>query len=119
MEYAFEKLIVWQESRTLVKEIYVILKDFPRFEQYALCDQIRRAVISISSNIAEGNAKQSHKEKIHFFEIAFGSLMEVCCQIILANDLEYISPQKYEQIKIRIGKVNKLLSGLKSSLENK
>lgn len=68
MEYSFEKLIVWQESRTLVREIYVILKDFPKFEQYALCDQIRRAVISISSNIAEGNAKQSHKEKIHFLK---------------------------------------------------
>lgn len=119
MEYSFEKLIVWQESRILVKEIYVILKDFPKYEQYALCDQIRRAVISISSNIAEGNAKQSHKEKIHFFEIAFGSLMEVCCQFILARDLEYITTEQYENIKNRIGKVSKLLSGLKSSLENK
>ena len=118
MEYSFEKLIVWQESRTLVREIYVILKDFPKFEQYALCDQIRRAVISISSNIAEGNAKQSHKEKIHFFEIAFGSLMEVCCQIILAKDLDYITKEKYEPIKDKIRKVSKLLSGLKSSLTN-
>ena len=118
MEYAFEKLVVWQESRSLVKEVYILLKDFPKTEQYALCDQIRRAVISIPSNIAEGNAKQSHKEKIHFIEIAFGSLMEVCCQIILAKDLEYITKEKYEPIKDKIRKISKLLSGLKSSLTN-
>ncbi|MCQ2322963.1 MAG: four helix bundle protein, partial [Bacteroidales bacterium] len=66
-----------------------MLKKFPKLEQYALCDQIRRASISIPSNIAEGNSRNSNKEKIHYIEIAYGSLMETYCQLILSNDLNY------------------------------
>ena len=77
MLYSFEKLMAWQESRSLVKSIYVLLNKYPKYEQFALCDQIRRASISVPSNIAEGNTKNSSKERIHFIEIAYGSLMEV------------------------------------------
>ncbi len=117
MIYSFEKLLVWQESRLLVKDIYVLLKKYPQYEQFALCDQIRRASISVPSNIAEGNTKHSSKEKIRFLDIAYGSLMEVYCQLLLSNDLNYIDSDDLKSIKTQIDKVSKLLSGLKSSLE--
>ena len=70
--FSFEKLNVWQESRNLVKDIYLLLREFPMEEKYALCDQIRRAVVSVPSNIAEGAGRMSPKEKSHYIEIAFG-----------------------------------------------
>ena len=117
MIYSFEKLMAWQESRSLVKNIYILLKKYPKYEQFALCDQIRRASISVPSNIAEGNTKNSSKERIHFIEIAYGSLMEVYCQLILSKDLDYINDDDFKLIKIQVDKVSKLLSGLKTSLE--
>jgi len=119
MEYSFEKLRVWQEARVLVKEVYVLMNSFPKVEQYALCDQIRRAVISVASNIAEGNSKKTPKERLHFFDIAFGSLMEVYCQLILSNDLQYISTEQLDSIRPRINSVSQMLSGLKVSIESK
>lgn len=116
MKYSFERLIVWQEARSFVKEIYIMLNKFPKFEQYALCDQIRRASISIPSNIAEGNSRNSNKEKIHYIEIAYGSLMETYCQLILSNDLNYLSDNDLNTIKPKIDSISKLLSGLKTSL---
>ena len=87
--YSFEKLDVWQESRKLVKIVYELISKFPDVERFGLCNQIRRAVISIPSNIAEGSGKKSSKEQVHFLEIAYGSLMEVYCQIILSKDLDF------------------------------
>ena len=119
MDYSFEKLLVWKESRDLVCDVYSLLKDFPKFETYGICDQIRRAVISIPSNIVEGNIKKSVKERLHFIEISYGSLMEVYCQLIISKDLGYIKDNQFLEIKSKIDKVNKLLSGLKKSLETK
>ena len=79
-KFQFEKLNVWNESRSLVVKVYKLLDLFPNVEQYALCSQLRRAVISVPSNIAEGNSRIAIKEQIHFTEIAFSSLMEVYCQ---------------------------------------
>ena len=109
--------MAWQESRSLVKSIYALLNKYPKYEQFALCDQIRRASISVPSNIAEGNTKNSSKERIHFIEIAYGSLMEVYCQLILSKDLDYINDDDLKLIKVQVDKVGKLLSGLKMSLE--
>ena len=117
MEYSFEKLLVWKESRKLVCEVYSLLNNFPRFETYGICDQIRRAVISIPSNIVEGNIKKSLKERLHFIEISYGSLLEVYCQLIISKDLGYIDAYQFETIKPKIDAVNRLLSGLKKSLE--
>ena len=100
--FSFEKLDVWQESRDLVKEIYILLRNFPAEEKYALCDQIRRAVVSVPSNIAEGSGRMSVKEKIHFLEVAFGSLMETFCQMQIARDLEYISDEQLLNIKAKV-----------------
>ena len=116
MEFSFEKLNVFQEARVFVtKEVYLLMKKFPVEERYALCDQIRRSVSSIPSNIAEGTSRNSIKEKIHFLEIAYGSLMECFCQLTLACDLGYISPEHLEIARHRVETISKMLSGLKAS----
>lgn len=111
--FKYEKLKVWQESRTLVKNVYALINEFPSFEKFALCDQLRRAVVSISSNLAEGSGRMSSKEKIRFIEIAYGSLMEVYCQLILAQDLGYLTETKINEIKPQISKIAAMLSGLR------
>ena len=116
LEFSFEKLDVWQESRILVKEIYILLRNFPAEEKYALCDQIRRAVVSVPSNIAEGSGRMSVKEKIHFLEVAFGSLMETFCQMQIARDLEYISDEQILNVKAKVLQISKMLTGLRNSL---
>ena len=108
-KYSFEKLDVWQDARLFVKEIYTITKLFPSEERYNLCSQIQRASISIVSNIAEGLSRNSDKEKIRFIEIAYGSLMEVYCQIYISVDLLYITAQQFDELKLSIdNKTNKL-----------
>lgn len=82
--YAFEKLEVWQLSRLFVTSVYKLIAGFPHEEKYALCDQIRRAAVSVPSNIAEGSSRTYPKEQKHFIEIVYSSLMEVYCQLILA-----------------------------------
>ena len=111
--YAFENLEVWKESRLLVLMIYRIQNTFPSFERFGLGDQIRRAVVSVSSNIVEGNARYSTKEQIHFIEIAIGSLMEVYCQLILAHDLEYITATQLSECNDKIWTILKMLKGMR------
>lgn len=115
MEYQFEKLNAWQESRKMVLAVYQLLKKFPSEERFALCDQLRRAAISVPSNIAEDNGRMAVKEQIHFLEIAFGSVMEIYCQLQLAVDLGYISDEDFKQVKPLIYNTSKLISGLRSS----
>lgn len=115
MEYQFERLNAWQESRKLVAAVYQLLKRFPNEERYALCDQLRRAAISVPSNIAEGNGRIAIKEQIHFLEIAYSSVMEIYCQLQIAVDLGYISEEDFNQIKPLIYNTSKLISGLRSS----
>lgn len=111
--YSFENLEVWKKSRELVFYVYQIQSAFPHYEKYGLGDQLRRAVVSVSSNIAEGNAGYSAKEQVHFIEIAIGSLMEVYCQIVLAYDLKYITEEQLNKCNERIETVLKLLNGLR------
>ena len=117
--YSFEKLNVWQEAKKLVVDVYNLLDAFPKFEKYALCDQIRRAVVSVPSNIAEGSGRKSLKEQIHFLEISYGSLMETYNQLLIAIDLTYISEESVENIKPRIDSVAKMINGLSNSYAEK
>ena len=119
IEYSFQKLNVWKEAKILVIEVYHLLDDFPKFEKYALCDQIRHAVVSVPSNIAEGSGRKSMKEQIRFLEIAYGSLMETYNQLLIAIDLNYISDESVETIKPRIDAVAKMINGLRVSYSNK
>ena len=114
LTYSFEKLNAWQEAKKLVVEVYHLLDSFPKFEKYALSDQIRRAIVSVPSNIAEGSGRKSLKEQIHFLEISYGSLMETFNQLLIAIDLSYITEQSVELIKPRIDNVAKMINGLSS-----
>ena len=113
-KYSYKNLEAYKESKTLVKQVYALLKQFPRGEQYALCDQLRRAVISVPSNIAEGSGRYSVKEQLHFIEIAYGSLLEVECQIDIAHDVKYVSDSEFVNVNSQIDKVSTLLSGLRN-----
>ena len=115
-KYDYKQLEVYKEGKNLVKMVYKMLEKFPKEEQYALCDQLRRAVISVPSNIAEGLGRYSSKEQIHFFEIAYGSLREVDCQMDLAHDLGYITAEEVREV---VGQICCLLSALISGLRSK
>ena len=116
MAYAFENLSAWKESRKLVVTAYQLLDEFPKFEKYALCDQIRRSIVSVPSNLAEGSGRISSKEQLHFYEISYGSLMESYNQLILAADLKYIGEENLEELKPQIDAVARMLNGLRASL---
>ena len=118
-DFSFETLNVYQAVRNLVKEIYLAQKHLPKEETYALGDQIRRAAISISSNLAEGSGRSSYREKIHFIEISYGSLMEVYSQLQLGVDLNYIKQETFLALREDIINIAKMLSGLRSSFENR
>ena len=115
-KFSFEDLNAYKYSRDLVKSVYALLDKFPYSERNSLTDQLRRSVISVPSNIAEGMGRMSTKEQVHFIEISYGSLMEVLCQLQLASDLGYISEEELLEEKSQIQINAKLISGLRSSL---
>ena len=106
-------LIVYQKAKQLVIDVYKLLEQFPDSERFALCGQLRRAVVSIPSNIAEGSGRTSAKDQAHFFEMAFGSLMEVNCQMDIACDLGYINQNELNQIEEQVSRIAAMLSGLR------
>ena len=89
--YSFEKLETWKAARALVKWIYGVTKNFPLDEKYGLVLQLRRSAISVVSNIAEGSARNSPKDKAHFYQVAYSSVIEILNQLIVSNDLNFIS----------------------------
>jgi len=109
---SFTDLNAWKEAHKLVLMIYKITKNFPKEEIFGLTSQIRRAVISITSNIAEGFSRQTYKEKIQFYHIAKGSLTEVQDQLLIARDINYINKQDFNDIANQSVIVHKLLNGL-------
>ena len=115
--FSFQNLNVYNNSRLLVKDVYKLLAKYPAKEQYALCDQLRRAVISVPSNLAEGLSRKSIKEKVHFIEISYGSLMEVLCQMEISLDLNYINQVEYNLVREQIGKIAVQLTNLRRKIE--
>ena len=113
--FGYRKLVAYQKAKEIVKKTYKLLKKFPAEERYAMCDQLRRASLSITSNIAEGVNRFSVKDKAHFIEIAYGSLMEVSSQFEIAEELEYISSEDRLSMDMLIEKDARLLSGLLNS----
>lgn len=108
----FIDLNAWREAHNLVLLIYKLTNNFPREEQFGLTNQIRRAVVSITSNIAEGFSRNSYKEKSQFYSMALGSLTEVHNQLIIAKDLDYITQDEFNKAADITIVVNKLLNGL-------
>ena len=113
--FGYRKLIAYQKAKEVVKRTYKLLKKFPAEERYAMCDQLRRASVSITSNIAEGVNRFSIKDKAHFIEIAYGSLMEVSSQFEIAEELDYISTADRQNMDQLIEEEARLLSGLLNS----
>ncbi len=118
-KFSFEGLEVYRCARELVKGIYILQNKFPKEEKYALGDQIRRSATSITSNIAEGSGRSSIREKIHFIEIAFGSMTESFSQLQNAQDLGYILEADIDKLRPLYSRVAALLSNLRKSFERR
>jgi four helix bundle protein len=112
MEKSHKRLEVWQKSLQLTKEIYEVTKKLPADEKYGLVSQMRRAAVSIPSNIAEGSARQTQKDAIQFFVIARGSLSELDTQMELTKILSLICDEDLQTVQKQIDIVDSLLSGL-------
>jgi len=118
-DFSYRKLNVYQCSMTLVKEVYSLLKLYPQHEQYAICDQMRRSSVSVPSNIAEGTSKTSPKEQYHFLEIAYGSLMELMCQLEISHDLAYITQEQFNSLEEKVFTIFKMLSSMQTTLRSR
>ncbi|MBO7073954.1 MAG: four helix bundle protein [Bacteroidales bacterium] len=115
----YKQLIVWHKAMDLVVEVYSIVKLLPKEELYALSDQMRRAVVSIPSNIAEGLGRNSDKEFVQFLSISRGSLWELETQIEVCERLNYVDVTKTSQTKKLITEISKMLNSLANSLTKK
>ena len=109
---SFTDLDVWKKSHKLVLTIYKIIKKFPDQEQFVLSNQMTRAAISITSNIAEGFSRDSYKDKIRFYYMARGSLTELQNQLLIAKDLSYITTKRFKEIADQTVEVHKLINGI-------
>ena len=116
MDNSYKKLDAYIMAKELVKMVYDATKRFPDEEKFVLCNQIRRAAISVPSNIAEGISRASHKEQIHFIEISFGSLNEVMCQVEIANELGMIAKEHLQLVEEYYRTIAQMLSGLRRSI---
>lgn len=107
----YQDLIVWQKAHELVKKIYLITQDLPKDEQYGLTSQIRRAIVSVPSNIVEGFNRRDPKDSLRFYRIAYASLQEVDYQLLLSYDLGFINKDSYDTMKELQIETSKTLSG--------
>ncbi|MBR3123197.1 MAG: four helix bundle protein [Prevotella sp.] len=118
-DFFYKKLDAYKIAKEYTIYVYSLLRNFPNYEQYALCSQLRKAAVSVPSNIVEGMGRMAVKERIHFLTVSYGSMAEVLCQLDIAQSLGYITEQELEvaeEISDRLGRV---LSGLRKSLLDK
>lgn len=118
MEYKYENLDVWKLSKELIKKVYLLAAKFPKSEEFNLTSQIKRAVVSVCLNIAEGSVRQSNKEFKQFIRIAIGSLVEVDTCLKISIELRYIKLIEYDALSPLIGKLYFKLFGLEKSIKN-
>jgi len=116
---SIEKLDVYKRTHLLTLDLYKLTKNFPKSEKYGLINQIRRAAVSINSNLIEGAHRNGVKEYIQFAGIARGSSGELKYQLLLAKDLKYIKKEKYKELKKEINDISKMIAGLIRSLRKK
>jgi four helix bundle protein len=117
--YSFEKLLVWQKAREFVKDIYKLTEKFPAEEKFSLTNQIRRAVVSIVANIAEGTSRTSAKDQARFSQIAYSSLMEVLSHLYIAFDLGFINLEELNNHKSITLEISNMLNALQKSQINR
>ncbi len=116
--HKFKDLRVWQQSRLFCKSVYLATKNFPEDEYYGLISQMRRAVISIPSNIAEGASRKSNRDFSRFLEISLGSCYELETQLIIANDLSFLDLSKFEELSSKLDEIIKMTSKLRTTLSS-
>jgi len=117
MGESYKDLIAWQRAIRLVTGIYEATRGFPRDEVYGLTSQLRRAAVSVPSNIAEGQARFSRKEFHHFLSVARGSLVEIETQLIIARNLGYASPRENQALLDEAAELGRILNGLIASIK--
>lgn len=115
--FSFEKLKVWQKARLFHREVFRLTTSFPYEQNYALIPQIRRAALSVPSNISEGAGRLGSKEFVHFISIAYGSLMETMNQLILAEDLGYVTKDMMVKLRLDVAEIARMLTALKKKVE--
>ena len=115
----YSELIAWQKAMDLVESVYKATASFPREEVYGLTSQVRRAAVSVPSNIAEGQGRKSTMEFLHHLSIAYGSLTETETQLLIAGKLAYLEQKKVDQLIEQTNEVGRLLNGLSNSLSAK
>lgn len=109
---SFTDLIAWKEGHSLVLSIYKLTSNFPKEERFGLSDQMRRCSVSITSNIAEGFSRKSKKEKAQFFYTSLGSITELQNQLLIAKDVNFMTPLDFKNLADKTVIVNKLVNGL-------
>ena len=114
-EYPFEKLRVWQAARALSKSVYLTTGKFPQREVYGLVSQCNRAAVSVAANLAEGSSRRSRKDQAHFSEIAYGSLMELACLLILSSDVGILPNDPEQNLRTSIEQLSLQLNALHRS----
>jgi len=112
--YSFEKLEVWKETIKLAVKTYKITKEFPSEEKFGLISQMRRCSVSVSSNIAEGTARLTNKDKAHFMTMAYSSALELLNQAIISKELEFISEKNYKNIRLEIESITNKINALRN-----
>jgi len=113
--YSFEKLEVWREAKEYTLLVYGLTANFPEYEKFGLTSQLRRASVSICSNVAEGSARNSYKDKAHFTTMAFSSAVEVLNQLIICNELNFISELEYINARTLLESITNKLNALRVS----
>ena len=115
----YRQLTAWQKSMALVSHVYALSRDFPSDERFGLTSQIRRAAVSVPSNVAEGQGRSSTKEFVHHLSIAYGSLMEVETQVLIALNLGYVNREMADSLLRESAETGRILNGLTRSLRKK
>ena len=114
---SYKDLIVWQKSIQLVKEVFLLTDKFPKSELYGIISQMRRAAISIPSNIAEGYGRKSSKEYTQFYSIAYGSGLELETQTIIAKELGFVKSENFAKLELLLEEVLKMLNSMTSKMK--
>lgn len=116
--FSFEKLQVWQKARVFYREVYTLTKQYPPDQQFSLVSQLRRAALSVPSNIAEGASRMGCKEFLHFISIAYGSLMEAMNQLILSEDLGLVGKEQMQVMRNLVAEIARMLSSLRKTIQS-
>ncbi|MEA1887993.1 MAG: four helix bundle protein [Bacteroidota bacterium] len=118
-KFNFEKLEVWNNARKLAKKIYLKTEKFPKNEKFGISIQLRRAIVSVCSNLAEGSSRFSSKEQMHFYSISYSSLMETINQLILSQDLGYLSSNDLLDFRQEVNSIAYMINALREAVKVK